>query len=99
MGFVFRVVFRLLLLAAGLVFLLSLLAAGVILLSVWLLRGLWARLTGQARPAPWAARIDKAALLQRFYGNGFGAGPASRRGGGDVVDVEAVEVKATSLPK
>lgn len=85
---IFAVIFRVVLLLAGLVFLASLLGAALLLLVVWLLRALWARLTGQP-VSPWTFQINRQAMMDRFY-RGPGAGRAAHRD--DVVDVEIKEV-------
>ena len=91
---IFRLVFRLILLAAGLVFLASLMAFGLVLLVVWLVRALFARLTG--RPVtPWTFKVNRHAQWSRFYqatGRGNPA-PASS----DVIDAEVKEVKETAV--
>lgn len=84
---IFAVIFRVVLLLAGLVFLASLLGAALLLLVVWLLRALWARLTGQP-VVPWTFQINRQAMMDRFY-RGPGAG---RRDDADVIDAEVVEV-------
>ncbi|MBS0466992.1 MAG: hypothetical protein JSR14_07230 [Proteobacteria bacterium] len=54
---VIRWVLRLVVVAMGAVLFLSLLAAALVLAGIWLLRALWARLTG--RPVtPWVMRMD-----------------------------------------
>ncbi len=80
-------VVRLGLILAGLVFFASLLAAALLVLLVWLLRALWARLTGQP-VQPWTFQVNRPAMWQRFY-----RGESSRAAGDDVVDVESVDVK------
>lgn len=87
---IFAVIFRVVLLLAGLVFLASLLGAALLLLVVWLLRALWARLTGQP-VVPWTFQINRQAMMDRFY-RGPGAGGAARRDDADVIDAEVVEV-------
>lgn len=67
LGFVVRVG----LLLAGLVFFASLLVAGLVLLLLWLLRALWAKITGQP-VQPWAFTINRQAAWQRFYPRGGG---------------------------
>jgi hypothetical protein len=77
---------------AGLVFIASLMALGLLLLAVWLVRALFARLTG--RPVtPWAFKINRQAQWSRFY-------PGSSRNipsheSSDVIDAEVKEVKET----
>ncbi|MDP3701114.1 MAG: hypothetical protein Q8R72_09445 [Hylemonella sp.] len=78
---------RTVLLLMGLVFLLSLLAAALVLLAFWVLRALWARLTG--RPVqPLAFAVLRRAQWQRFYRPA--AAQAARDA--DVIDVESRQV-------
>ena len=86
LGFVVRVG----LLLAGLVFFASLLAAGFLVLILWLLRALWAKLTGQP-VSPWTFQMNRQAMWQRFNQRGFGQPGASPRPD-NVVDVEASDV-------
>ena len=96
---VFGLIVRVGFLVAGLVFFLSLMAAASLLLMVWLLRALWARLTGQP-VTPWAFKVNREAMWNRFY-RAPGQGPTSRPGAGssprrnddDVIDVEPKEIK------
>lgn len=99
---VFGLILRVGLLVAGLVFFLSLLSAASLLLMVWLLRALWARLTGQP-VTPWAFKVNREAMWNRFYRApgqdprpGAGAGPSARRDDSDVIDVEPKEIKPPS---
>ena len=99
---VFGLILRVGLLIAGLVFFLSLMAAASLLLMVWLLRSLWARLTGQP-VTPWAFKVNREAMWNRFYRapgqgpmNRPGAGPSPRRDDLDVIDVEPKEIKPPS---
>ena len=99
---VFGLILRVGLLVAGLVFFLSLMAAASLLLMVWLLRSLWARLTGQP-VTPWAFKVNREAMWNRFYrapGQGPmsrpGSGPSPRRDDPDVIDVEPKEIKPPS---
>jgi type IV secretory pathway TrbD component len=99
---VFGLILRVGLLVAGLVFFLSLMVAASLLLMVWLLRSLWARLTGQP-VTPWAFNVNREAMRNRFYRQP-GQGPMSRPGSGsspkredtDVIDVEPKEIKPPS---
>lgn len=81
-------VVRLGLALAGAVFFVSLLAAGLLVLGVWLLRALWAKLTG--RPvSPWTFQM-KRPMWQRSDPHG-----RARPGGaapGDVVDAEVTDI-------
>jgi len=80
---------RLGLLLAGLVFFASILAAGVLLLSVWLLRALWAKLTGKP-VKPWVFQMNRRPPWQQA-GRGTGFGGATRASD-DVIDAEARDV-------
>ncbi len=81
---------RLGLLLAGLVFFAALLAAALLILLLWLLRALWAKLTGQP-VSPWTFQVNRQAMWQRFYGH---AGQPQRPAepSDSVVDAEAVDV-------
>lgn len=83
-------VVRLGLMLAGLVFFVSLLAVALTVLLLWLLRALWARLTGQP-VSPWTFKVNRQAVWQRFYG---ASDRAQQRGRAqtDVVDVDATDV-------
>ena len=109
---IFRLVFRIALLLAGLVFVGSLLVLAVLLLGLWLVRALWARLTGQP-VSPWVFRVDPRAQWGRFN-RGPGKreqdiGRAARPGSGhvtgvapdvsDVTDVVAREIGPHHQPK
>ena len=94
---------RVAMLAAGLIFLASVLVMALILLGVWLLRALWAKLTGQP-VIPWTFQVNRQAMWNRFYrppdsgqgpGSGQGAGwsTAQRRDDADVMDVEPKAIK------
>ncbi len=88
---IFSLVFRAVLLLMGLVFFVSLLIAASVLLAWWLVRSLWARLTG--RPVtPWAFRVNPRAQWNRFY-RAPGQTGASRHGPDDVIDVVPREIK------
>jgi hypothetical protein len=87
LGFVVRVG----LLLAGLVFFASLLAAGFLVLILWLLRALWAKLTGQP-VSPWTFQMNRQANWQRFYQGGFGQPGGSARNPDNVVDAEVTDV-------
>jgi hypothetical protein len=78
------------LLLAALVFFASLLAAALVVLVYWLLRALWAKLTGQP-VSPWTFQVNRQDVWNRFYRN------VSRPGHGssaqdDVVDAQATDV-------
>lgn len=94
---IFRLVFRAALLLAGLVLVGSLLVVAALLLGLWLVRALWARLTGQP-VAPWVFRVDPRAQWNRFkrasgsreQDIGRAARAGSRPGYGDITDVSDV---------
>ena len=95
------VVVRVAMLVAGLIFLASVLAMALILLGVWLLRALWAKLTGQP-VNPWTFQVDRQGMWNRFYhapgqGQGSGKSPAQTaapwRDDSDVIDVEPKVIK------
>lgn len=88
---IFGVIFRVVMLLAGLVFLASLLLAALLLLAVWLLQALWARLTGQP-VRRWTFQVNRQAMWNRFY-RAPGQGRPPRRDDADVVDVEIKEIK------
>lgn len=92
----FRLVFRLVMLMAGLVFLASLMVFGLVLLALWLVRALFARLTG--RPVtPWTFKVNRHAQWSRFYqASGRGNAPQASS---DVIDAEVKEVKETQSDK
>jgi hypothetical protein len=90
----FRLVFRLVLLMAGLVFLASLMVFGLVLLALWLVRALFARLTG--RPVtPWTFKVNRQAQWSRFYQASSRGNPAQVSS--DVIDAEVKEVKETPV--
>jgi hypothetical protein len=91
MGTILSVLVRLGLLLAGLVFLVSLLAAASLLLLVWLLRALWAKLTGQP-VRPWIFQVNRQAMWSRFY-RPPGPAHAPQRDDSNVIDVEPKEIK------
>jgi hypothetical protein len=91
---VFRLLLRLIVLAMGLVFMGLLLMLALAVLGWWLLRALWARLTG--RPvAAWQFDFKRYASRYPFQA-------AGRRQADDVVDVDVIDVEArpagTSAP-
>jgi hypothetical protein len=87
LGFVLRVG----LLLAGLVFFVSLLAAALVVLVYWLLRALWAKLTGQP-VSPWTFQVNRQDVWNRFYRNSSGLPGQSTSAQGDVVDAQATDV-------
>lgn len=67
---VLRLFVRIVVVAMGLVLFLSLLAAAMVLALVWLLRALWARLTGRPLATPWSAwmtRVDPRTGFRTVY--------------------------------
>jgi hypothetical protein len=91
-----RWLIRVVLLLAALVFFFCLLTVATMLLAVWLVRALWARLTGKP-VAPWVFRVDP-----RAHWSGFGQAPerapATQRDDRDVIDVIPREIKAAQKP-
>jgi len=90
MGFVLRLG----LLLVGLLVMASLLGLALLLAAWWLLRALWARLTGQP-VAPWTFQVNRQAVWQRFRPRpgdlaGSAAAPTepNRQADDDVTDVE-----------
>lgn len=78
------------LLLAGLVFFAALLAAALLLLLIWLLRALWAKLTGQP-VSPWTFQVNRQAMWQRFYSHtGQRQRPDAQPD--NVVDADATDV-------
>jgi len=99
MEFLFKLILRLVLLAAGLVFALCLLVAAGALLAWWGVRMGWARLTG--RPlTPFIFRVDPRAGFGRVYRGAGRAAPQEeaarpgRRPIGDITDVVPKEPQA-----
>ena len=88
---IFGVVFRVVLLLAGLVFLASLIVAALLVLAVWLVRAFWARLTGQP-VSPWTFQVNRQAMWNRFY-RAPGHDQAPKRDDSNVIDVEPREIK------
>lgn len=87
-------VLRLGLLLAGLVFFASVLAAGVLLLSVWLVRALWAKVTGQP-VQPWVFQMNRRPPWQRAdRSGGFGASAAPSSA--DVIDAQVRDVSVVT---
>ena len=90
MDTVFRLLLRLIVLAMGLVFMALLLLLALGLLGLWLLRALWARLTGQPVVA-WRFDFRRYASRYPFAG-------AARRPAEDIVDVDVIDVDAKPAP-
>lgn len=96
---IFGLLLRALLLMMGLVFFLSVLAVALVLMAVWLLRALWARLTGQPQ-RPWTFQILRQAQWGRFYrAAGPGASGRSRVDDADVIDVEPKRIDSGRTPQ
>ena len=93
---VIRWTLRLVVFAMGLVLFLSLLAAALLLASLWIVRALWARVTG--RPVtPWVMRMDPRSgwsTVRRSTARWTAPRPAagSGRERADVTDVVAREL-------
>lgn len=89
---------RLFLLVMGLVFFAALLSLAFGVLLLWLLRILWAKLTGQPVPA-WRFQMNRHAAWQNFYrqATGSSADQARTKGAGvydtDSTDITDVEPK------
>jgi hypothetical protein len=84
-------VLRLGLLLAGLVFFASVLSVGLLLLALWLLRALWAKVTG--RPVqPWVFQMNRRPPWQQAHPSGSGRAPSSA----DVIDAEARDVSVVT---
>lgn len=91
MGKILSTMVRVVLVLAGLVFAASLLTAALFVLAVWLVRALWARLTGQPVQA-WTFQVNRQAMWSRFYRP---PGPAHKpqRDDSNVIDVKPKEIK------
>ncbi len=97
MNTIFGFLVRVVLLLAGLVFMASLLAVGLLVLALWLLRALWAKLTGQP-VSPWTFQVNRQATWQRFYRSSASGAPP-RRDDANVVDAEVKEIKDSRPPE
>ncbi len=86
----FRFLFKLLLMLVGLVFIASLMLAGLLLLAIWLLRALFARLSGQP-VRPWTFTVNRQAVWQRFSTRPGHAPRAPTPP--DVIDAEVKEIR------
>ena len=78
-------------LLTALIFFASLALVASFLLVLWLLRALWARLTGQP-VSPWTFQFRRHATWQDFR-PGAGSAVAPPRANADVIDVEIKEVR------
>jgi hypothetical protein len=66
----------------------------LVLLSVWLLRALWAKVTGQP-VRPWVFQMNRRPPWQQAErGAGFGGAPS--QASGDVIDAEARDVNVVT---
>ena len=98
MNTVFKLILRLVLLAAGLVFAASLLLAAVLFLVLWGLRAAWARLAGKP-VAPFVWRVDARTGFGSVFRTRSGAAKVAEPGSTTPVgrrqlpDIEDVEVK------
>ena len=97
MNTIFGFFVRVVLLLAGLIFMASLLAAALLVMLVWLLRALWAKLTGQP-VSPWTFQVNRQAMWQRFYRSPASGGPP-RRDDANVIDAEVKEIKENRPPE
>ena len=99
----FRALWRIVLLALGLVFVASLVFATALVFALWSLRSLWARLRGQP-VAPMAFRFSPGAQWGRFYAGAKAAPPDEAASGQrrtpdavqDITDVVAKEGTSNS---
>jgi len=83
---------RVLLMVVGLVFFAALLSLAFAVLLFWLLRVLWARLTGQAIPA-WRFQMNRQAAWQHFYRKATGSSAdRTHTGGAGVYDTDATDI-------
>lgn len=88
---VLRIVFRLVLIGMGLLFAAAVIAFLLALAGLWMLRALWAKLTGQ-QVNPWVMRVNPRDAFSRFAQRpGFAAQPEPPRSVGDITDVEIKE--------
>lgn len=94
---VFRLVFRVVLLALGLVFVASLVFAAAFVFALWGLRSVWARLRG--RPVtPMAFQFNPRAQWGRFSGGGRAA-PEDRGASGPRANQDAIGDITDVVPK
>ena len=91
MGKIFGLLMRGVFLLTALIFFASLALVAVFVLVLWLLRALWARVSGQP-VSPWTFQFNRQALWQRVY-PASGQGSATSRADAEVIDVEIKEVK------
>jgi len=77
-------------LLAAAIFFASLMVVALLVLVLWLLRALWARLTGNPI-SPWTFAFHRHSAWQRFYPRAR-SDPSAPRADGDVIDVEIKDV-------
>lgn len=94
MGTILRTMVRVVVLLAGLVFVASALTVALFVLAVWLVRALWARLTGQPVQA-WTFQVNRRAVWGRFYRapKHDRSSPPSTSDDANVIDVEPKQIK------
>ena len=90
-GKIFGLIMRAVFLLTALIFFASLALVAVLVLLLWLLRALWARLTGQP-VSPWTFQFKRQTGWPSFY-TGPASQPSTPRVDADVIDVEIREVK------
>jgi hypothetical protein len=90
-GTILSLIMRGVFLLAAAIFFASLLVVAVFVLVLWLLRALWARLTGQP-VSPWTFQFRRQGAWQRFYSSSA-PDPSTSRADADVIDVQSKEVK------
>ncbi len=94
----FGLIFRIGLLLAGLVVLASVLLAAGVLLTVWLLRALVAKLTGQPIQ-PWTFQVNRQAMWNRYY-RAPGQRPEAAqpaRHDSNVIDADVTDVEPKAI--
>jgi hypothetical protein len=91
MGKIFGLLMRGVFLLTALIFFASLALVAVFVLVLWLLRALWARLSGQP-VSPWTFQFKHHATWQDFR-PGSGSTVSPPRADADVIDVEIKEVR------
>jgi hypothetical protein len=84
---VLKFLLRLLLISVGLIFTASLLVVMLVLMSIWLLRLLWAKLTGQA-VAPFVMRMNPRHGFGTVFRHARHSESAPKRDVQDVTDVQ-----------
>ena len=79
------------LLLAGLVFFASVIAVGMLFLGVWLLRALWAKVTGQP-VRPWVFQMNRRPPWQQAHQSG----PGRAQSAADEIDTKARDVSVVT---